>query len=264
MVIAGHCSAGTGPCSSVRRLGSTSTTTPWPVHGGDAAASGRAAAADGGLPRANTPCRLASESTRNCPEATTCWPATSPGGARRGLVDLLADLDFHRAVAPAGCRDTTPVCRSRSRLRPAPRASRVGPRRLTWANMPALARPPGSAVRCARAACVSRVASGSTAPRAPSTPRRARREAGLDRLAGRRTRPALRAGRSSHTVPRPLMRASVMPGASVMPWRTISSVMTPPVGALMVYSGTAWPDTIDALDQLPACPAALAAHARLQ
>ena len=38
------------------------------------------------------------------------------------------------------------------------------------------------------------------------------------------------------------MRASVMPGASVMPWRTISSVMTPPVGALMVCSATAWPD----------------------
>ena len=34
------------------------------------------------------------------------------------------------------------------------------------------------------------------------------------------------------------MRASVMPGATVMPARTISSLMTPPLGAVMVCTAT--------------------------
>ena len=38
------------------------------------------------------------------------------------------------------------------------------------------------------------------------------------------------------------MRASVMPGASAMPWRTISSVMTPPTGVVRVCNATGWPD----------------------
>ena len=37
------------------------------------------------------------------------------------------------------------------------------------------------------------------------------------------------------------MRASVMPGATVMPARTISSLMTPPAGALIVCKATGWP-----------------------
>ena len=46
---------------------------------------------------------------------------------------------------------------------------------------------------------------------------------------------------SSHTVARPLMRASVMPASTVMPVRTISSLMRPPVGAVTVVTATGSP-----------------------
>ena len=38
------------------------------------------------------------------------------------------------------------------------------------------------------------------------------------------------------------MRASVMPGATAMPWRTISSLMTPPTGVATVCSASGWPE----------------------
>ena len=42
---------------------------------------------------------------------------------------------------------------------------------------------------------------------------------------------------SSQTVPNPVMRARVMPGLRLMPWRTINSESTPAVGTVMVVIG---------------------------
>ena len=123
-------------------------------------------------------------------------------------------------------------------------ASRCGPRSVTCALRPAFRRCAGlgNSMRT-RSVRVSRLASCSTAATRPltTTPGNARKRAstawpgwiGAARASGKAA--------SSHTVARPLMRASVMPGVTVMPARTTSSVMTPPLGAVMVCKGTGWP-----------------------
>ncbi len=110
--------------------------------------------------------------------------------------------------------------------------------------MPARSRSPGfgSSMRT-RSVRLSRVASGSTAatlPRCTSPGSAAKRSSAVCPL---RTAAASASGTaaSTHTVPRPLMRASVMPAATVMPWRTISSLISPPIGARTVLSASGWP-----------------------
>ncbi|MNN19985.1 hypothetical protein D3C81_1332440 [compost metagenome] len=81
MVIAPHCAEGMGPCEIVRLpVPFTASMRPSPSCPGAAAAGAEAAGeAVGEAPmRSAVPRRLASESIRNCPEVTTFWPAWSP------------------------------------------------------------------------------------------------------------------------------------------------------------------------------------------
>ena len=74
MVMPGIDSDSNGPCASVASSPSMSSITA------SASCSGAAGAPFFGAAerRSSTPCRLASESIRNCPLATTCWPSASP------------------------------------------------------------------------------------------------------------------------------------------------------------------------------------------
>ena len=186
------------------------------------------------------PARLASESIRNWPDSTTRCPARKPcrisvwppasipvtTSAGRKRPSASASITSVRLpVATIASVGTRSVLSSRSSAK------------LIRTNMPGTRRPRGlaSSIR-ALSVRVAGFTSGSSACTRPS--KVSPGSAGLVAVTGApgASCAAWLSGTSAlaHTVARPLMCASVMPGITVIPSRAISSVTAPPMGARIV------------------------------
>ena len=254
IVIAPQPSAGIGPCDSVTAPLPTASMRACPPYSAAAAAAEAAgaeaadAAASAGEASMRPPVarRLASESSRNWPDTTTCWPACSP---RRTSVRPPASPPVSMSTGrnPAAPSATITTLRRPVRITASLGTSSACPRavaKLMVTNMPGSSRPCrlASSMRAltvrvsastrGSSACTRpwNVVPGSAAARA-STAVPGRSSA--DWLSG--------TSASAHTVPSPLMRNSVAPGITVMPSRTASSTSTPSIGATTAMRGCTLP-----------------------
>ena len=170
-----------------------------------------------------------------------------PPAARRTtvLAELIADLDLHRPVAAVVLRQVDArAAGADHRLGRNDQRLALRPARRTCADRPACSRCAGLGARCARAACVSRLASGLRRRRARPDLARPRGERRLHRRAGPRRRGERFGHRSLEPDGRsPLMRNSVSCRARPSSrcarrarWRT------PPIGAATVCSGCGCPE----------------------
>jgi hypothetical protein len=234
IVIAPMPTLGMGPWLSVTLSRSSDSIRPWALWRWAVFA---AVGAGWLFRRASTPFRLASESIRNCDETTTRWPAFRPR-----LISVWPPVSRPVSTSTGAKRPPSSATITTAR-RPVWITASVGtskafPARLSMncivTNRPGTNCPLGLA-NCTRAFSVRVVVftSGSSActlPRntAPGTP-------GLRAstwLPGR-TSAAWLSGSSAlaQTLAKPLMRASIIPGLTVMPSRATSSATTPLDGA---------------------------------
>ena len=192
------------------------------------------------------PLRLASESIRNWPDSTTRCPACKPC-----LISVCPPASMPVTTSAGRKRPSSSASITSVRL-PVAMIASVGTSRVLLSglsekrictNIPGTRRAPGlaSSMRALKVR-VAGFTSGSSACRRPS--KSAPGSAGLDattRSPGASCAAWL-SGTSAwaHTVPRPLMRASVMPGITVMPSRAIRSVTTPAIGARIVSRACTW------------------------
>ncbi len=194
-----------------------------------------------------TPFRLASESIRNCPEITTCCPASRP------LRISVCPLDSMPISTSTGANLPSPWATITTLRLPVVITASLGTWRIsmrdiglnvTLANMPGTRAPAGLASSTRTFSVrVAGLTSGRMAVTLPLKVVPASAGARASTALPGRTCAARLSGTSAltQTVERPLMRNSGVPAATVMPSRAPSSATTPPIGAVSVNRGCTLP-----------------------
>ena len=190
--------------------------------------------------RASAPLRLASESTRNCPEMTMRCPA------RRPLRISVMSPDSRPTSTAAGTKRPSPASTITTLRLPVLITASLGtsttclldaPPNFTVANIPGFSDPPGFASTMrARTVRVCALTSGSSAFTEPLKTRSGYAAARASTGAPLRTNAACASGTSAvtHTLPMPASLKSVVPGMTAIPSRAPISQTMPPCGAVTV------------------------------
>ncbi len=243
--MAGQSSRGTGPCRSVTEPSAIFSIVPIALNVTGWSSPSRFGPASS-IARTSSPARLASESSRNWPEVTTSSPCERPASTS---VLPPASRPIRTSAGmkpPSSCLIMTMVRRPVriTASEGTSRARRVSGVSETCANMPGLSRPEGLG-NCARTVIV-RLASCALGKIAMIGPENlSSGNAVRVALTGWPTRifAACVSGTdaSSQIGENPVISARVWPAITVMPGRTPSMVMAPPVGAVTVIVACARP-----------------------